>query len=127
MARTDPTDAPGQGLIPSISSHTSSLPVLYDLGAQPAESVGPGLARQYLHGAGMTVSRWTMQKGTVVPVHHHLAEQATMMLEGAADVYSQGKKFVLRAGDIIIIPPNVPHEFRFTEDTMEGTANYYLK
>ena len=50
---------------------------------------------------------------------------------------SQGKKYVMHAGDIMIIPPNVPHEFWFTQDTididifspqrqdwMDGTADY---
>jgi quercetin dioxygenase-like cupin family protein len=27
-----------------------------------------------------------------------------------------GKKYVMHAGDIMIIPPNVPHEFRFTQE-----------
>ena len=46
----------------------------------------------------------------------------------------------MRAGDIMIIPPNVPHEFWFTQDTididifspqrqdwMDGTAGYFSK
>lgn len=46
----------------------------------------------------------------------------------------------MRAGDIMIIPPNVPHEFRFTQDTIDidifspqrqdwidGTANHVGK
>lgn len=78
-----------------------------------------------------------MKKGAVVPVHSHPNEQITWFLTGAADVYSQGQKFTMRAGDIMIIPPNVPHEFHFTEDTIDidifapqrqdwidGTANY---
>ena len=53
---------------------------------------------------------------------------------------AQGKKYVMHAGDIMIIPPNVPHEFRFTQDTididifspqrqdwMDGTADYFSK
>jgi len=52
----------------------------------------------------------------------------------------QGKKYVMHAGDIMIIPPNVPHGFHFTEDTididvfsplrqdwMDGTTAYYPK
>jgi quercetin dioxygenase-like cupin family protein len=46
----------------------------------------------------------------------------------------------MHAGDILIIPPKVPHEFRFIQDTididifsprrqdwMEGTADYFSK
>ncbi len=81
-----------------------------------------------------------MKKGAVVPVHHHANEQITWIVAGEAEVYSQGKKYVMRAGDIMIIPPNVPHEFTFTEDTIDidifspqrqdwidGTTSYYAK
>ncbi len=81
-----------------------------------------------------------MKKGAIVPLHHHINEQITWITEGACEVYSQGKKFLLRAGSLMIIPPNVPHEFHFTEDTIDidifspqrqdwidGTAGYYAK
>jgi quercetin dioxygenase-like cupin family protein len=29
-------------------------------------------------------------------------------------------KHVMHAGDIMIIPPNVPHEFKFTQDTIDA-------
>jgi unsaturated pyranuronate lyase len=80
------------------------------------------------------------EKGAVVPLHHHANEQITWITQGEAEVYSQGKKYVMHAGDIMIIPPNVPHEFRFTQDTididifsphrqdwMDGTADYFSK
>jgi mannose-6-phosphate isomerase-like protein (cupin superfamily) len=54
------------------------------------------------------------QQGAVVPLHRHANERITWITQGEAEVYSQGKKYVMHAGDIMIIPPNVPHEFRFT-------------
>jgi quercetin dioxygenase-like cupin family protein len=48
----------------------------------------------------------------VVPLHHRANEQITWITQGEAEVYSQGKKYVMHAGDMMIIPPNVPHEFR---------------
>ncbi len=134
------SDAPGRGVLPLISGHLAASASLYHLDAQPIEQVGPLIYRQYLHGAQSTFVKWTMKKGAVVPVHHHVNEQITWITAGEAEVYSQGKKYVMRAGDLMIIPPNVPHEFHFTEDTididiftpqrqdwMEGTANYYIK
>ena len=32
---------------------------------------------------------------------------------------SQGKEFIVKAGDVLIIPPNVPHEFYALEDTID--------
>jgi quercetin dioxygenase-like cupin family protein len=84
--------------------------------------------------------KWTAKKGATVPLHHHANEQITWITEGAAEVYSQGRKYLLKAGDIMIFPPNVPHEFLFTADTididifspprqdwLEGRATYYAK
>ena len=42
-----------------------------------------------------------------------------MDYSGRSGSLSQGKKYVMHAGDIMIIPPNVPHEFRFTQDTID--------
>jgi quercetin dioxygenase-like cupin family protein len=75
-----------------------------------------------------------------VPLHHHVNEQITWITEGRAEVFSQGRRFVMTAGTLLIIPPNVPHEFLFTEDTididiftpqrqdwLDGTAGYYAR
>jgi quercetin dioxygenase-like cupin family protein len=134
------SDAPGRGILPNVSRHTAAAPHLYALDAQPVEQVSELLQRQYLSGSNVTFVKWIARKGAVVPLHHHGNEQITWITEGAAEVYSQGRKYLMNAGDIMIIPPNVPHEFVFTEDTididifaparqdwLDGTASYYSK
>jgi quercetin dioxygenase-like cupin family protein len=131
-------DAPGQGIIPTISLHVVGNVHLFELDAQPVEKVSDLLSRQYLDGVNSTFVKWTAKKGAVVPLHHHSNEQITWITEGLAEVYSQGKRYTMKAGDIMIIPPNVPHEFKFLEDTididifapgrqdwLDGTATYY--
>jgi quercetin dioxygenase-like cupin family protein len=112
-------DAPGRGEIPQISLHSAAMPALYDLEKQPLEEVSPGLKRRYLHGTHSTLVEWIAEKGAMVPLHHHENEQITWITKGSCEVYSQGKKFILKAGDIMFIPPNVPHEFFFAEDTID--------
>jgi uncharacterized cupin superfamily protein len=56
----------------------------------------------------------------VVPLHHHANEQITWITQGEAEVYSQGKKYVMHAGDIMIIPPNVPHSILESIKVMAG-------
>jgi unsaturated pyranuronate lyase len=134
------SDAPGRGILPNVSRHTAAAPQLYALDAQPVEQISELLRRQYLSGSNSTFVKWIAKKGAVVPLHHHANEQITWITEGAAEVYSQGRRYVMKAGDIMIIPPNVPHEFVFTEDTvdidifapgrqdwLDGTASYYSK
>jgi quercetin dioxygenase-like cupin family protein len=132
--------APGRGLMPTVSAHVGAVPTLFGLDQQPVEQMSPLIGRQYLNSAGATFCRWTMKQGAVVPLHHHANEQITWITAGRAEVFSQGQRYVLTAGTMLIIPPNVPHEFVFTEDTididiftpqrqdwLDGTASYYAR
>jgi quercetin dioxygenase-like cupin family protein len=112
-------DAPGQGILPGISEHLAARAELFHLDAQPTEKINDLLSRQYLHGTNSTFVKWTAKKGAVVPLTHHVNEQITWITEGLAEVYSQDRRYVMKAGDVMIIPPNVPHEFRFLEDSID--------
>ena len=59
------------------------------------------------------------KKGAVIPLHFHPNEQVTWITEGAAQVQSQGKTFVIKAGEVMIFPAYVPHEFVMLEDTID--------
>jgi|GEM_PF-610652 len=113
------TPAPGKGVIPSVSGHTAAVAALYDLDAQPVEQISPMIQRQYLNGSNATIVKWTVKAGAIFPLHHHVNEQITWITKGRCEVYSQEKKYVLTAGSVLIIPPNVPHEFRCTEDSID--------
>jgi unsaturated pyranuronate lyase len=113
------TEQPGSGTQPGVSGHSATLPVLYQLDQQPIEQISPSVQRQYLVGAQSTFVKWTVKKGGVFPLHHHANEQITWITEGRCEVSSQGKKFIMTAGTVMIIPPNTPHEFVCTEDTVD--------
>ncbi len=113
------TDAPGRGMQPGPSGHSAAVPTLYQLDAQPVEQISPLIQRQMLIGSQSTLVKWTVKKGGVFPLHHHANEQTTWITQGRCEVYSQGKKFVMTAGMVLIIPPNTPHEFVCTEDTID--------
>jgi quercetin dioxygenase-like cupin family protein len=113
------SDALDRGRQADVSGHSAAVPVLYQLSLQPIEQISPLVQRQYLSGAQSTFVKWTVKKGGVFPLHHHSNEQITWITEGRCEVYSQGKKFEMTAGMIMIIPPNTPHEFVCTEDTID--------
>src|SRR5262249_682678 len=113
------SDAPGRGILPQFSGHSAALPQLYELDAQPVEQFSPLVQRQMLHGVQCTFVKWIAKKGAIFRLHNHHNEQITWIVEGSCDVYSQGKKFAMKAGMILIIPPNVPHEFICTEDMID--------
>jgi quercetin dioxygenase-like cupin family protein len=47
--------------------------------------------------------------GCVFPLHSHPSEQILIILEGEEDHICGEEKFLMKAGDICIHPPNVPH------------------
>lgn len=78
--------------------------------------MGNGITRQTIHNAQSTVAKWVFPKGATVPLHHHVNEQITWITSGSVEVFTQGKRFVVKAGEVIVFPANVPHEFRSLED-----------
>ncbi|MBI5042820.1 MAG: GNAT family N-acetyltransferase [Nitrospirae bacterium] len=50
-----------------------------------------------------------MEPNTVFPVHSHVAEQITLVIEGELTFTYEGKTVVLKSGDVIAIPSKVPH------------------
>ena len=111
------TDAPGRGEIDTV--HTAAMGAIFALDAQPMEQISPLIQRQYLSGSQSTITKWTVKAGAVFPLHHHANEQITWITQGHCDAYSQGKKYVLTTGMVMIIPPNVPHELTCTEDSVD--------
>ncbi len=64
----------------------------------------------------MTVARVFVKKGGVVPEHSHHNEQISMVQQGAMKFVLAGEAKVLKPGDVLRIPPHVPHSVEAMED-----------
>ena len=87
--------------------------------AIPLEDLNPLLQRQFLVGDQIMVARVLLKKGCIVPEHSHINEQFTYILEGALKFWIDGKEIVVRAGEVLTIPPNMPHKAEAVEDTLD--------
>ena len=83
------------------------------------ETLNPLLQRQFIVGNDLMIARVLLKKGSVVPEHKHVNEQITYILEGALQFRIEGKVIVVKAGEVLCIPPNVPHEAMALEDTVD--------
>jgi quercetin dioxygenase-like cupin family protein len=83
------------------------------------EPLNPLLGRQFVVGNEVMVARVLMKKGCHVPRHSHHNEQVTYILEGALKFIIDGKEVVVHAGEVLCIPPNMPHEATALEDTVD--------
>lgn len=106
-------------VIPAISNHYHALPLQYDFDKIPLEKLSNKISRQYILGANSMLVRWFLKKGAVIPLHHHVNEQITWITEGAVEVTSQNKSYIVKAGGVLVLPPHVPHGFVALEDTID--------
>ena len=85
----------------------------------PRERLNPHIDREMVVGDKIMLARVLMKKGAHVPLHHHHNEQVTYILEGVLKFNVGGKEIVVRAGEVLCIPPNMPHEAWAEEDTVD--------
>jgi quercetin dioxygenase-like cupin family protein len=88
----------------------------------PRERVSARLERRVVTGERMMLAHVYLAKGCIVPRHSHENEQITYILEGALRfrLGEDGTEEVtVRAGEVLHIPSNLPHEAEALEDTLD--------
>jgi quercetin dioxygenase-like cupin family protein len=85
----------------------------------PIEPMSPTIDRQFIVGTHTMLARILLKKGAHVPLHSHHNEQISYILEGALRFVVDGKEVTVNAGEVLCIPPNVPHEAFALEDTVD--------
>lgn len=106
----------------------------------PSEVLSDKISRRYVYGEKAMLVRFELKKGAIIPKHHHHNEQITYILSGSVKIRMHDKDYFVSAGEVIIIPSNVPHQFEALEDTIDidvfsppredwinGTDNYLKK
>jgi len=82
------------------------------------EQLNPLVTRQYVVGTNTMLARLVLKKGAHVPLHHHFHEQMSHVVEGALKFVVDGEEIEARAGEIVCLPPHVPHEVVALEDSV---------
>lgn len=86
------------------------------------EQITDVISRRLVWGERMMIAQVVLDKGSVVPKHAHENEQITYILEGALRFWigeDGEEELVVRAGEILYIPSNVPHKAEALEDTLD--------
>lgn len=83
------------------------------------EQLNDKLSRQMISGENATVSQLFVKKGGVVPRHSHMNEQYSWIVSGSLKFVFDDREILLGAGDILVIPANVPHSAVAMEDTVD--------
>jgi len=81
------------------------------------EPLNPKLTRKVIHAKSMTIARMELQKSAVVPEHSHMNEQISIVEKGALKFLLEGVEQIVRAGEILTIPPHARHSVEALEDS----------
>ena len=88
----------------------------------PKERMSDLLERRFITGDRAMLAQVFLKKGCLVPKHHHENEQITWILEGALRfrIGDDGaEEVIVRAGEVLHIPSNIPHSAEALEDTFD--------
>jgi quercetin dioxygenase-like cupin family protein len=106
---------------------TAPAAAKYSWSTVPLEELNPQLSRRIVTGSKVMVAQVSLKAGCIVPKHHHVNEQVTYILEGAlrlwvgdkVDSQNDADGILVKAGEVLVIPGNVPHRALAIEDTLD--------
>jgi quercetin dioxygenase-like cupin family protein len=82
----------------------------------PEERVTDLFSRRFFTGDKLTMAFLTLRKGCIVPRHQHDSEQFSYCISGSLHFKIGDEELILKAGELVEIPSNVPHEAVAHED-----------
>ena len=88
----------------------------------PEEPLKEGLTRRLITSKRMMIAHIYLKKGVEVPQHAHENEQITYVLTGALQFRlgaDGARELIVRAGEVLVIPSNMPHSAVALEDTLD--------
>jgi unsaturated pyranuronate lyase len=95
---------------------TTSAVVHHRWSEVPQEQINDSILRQFISADRVTIARFELKHGGVVPRHAHENEQVSYIVSGALKFVFDDREIVVRGGELIQIPPNVPHAAEVVED-----------
>lgn len=82
---------------------------MIDISKIEEKEIMEGFTGRFIHSEYSTQAFWEVKKGAVLPVHSHIHEQTTQVLEGKMELTIDGETNVYEKGFVVVIPSNVEH------------------
>ncbi len=97
----------------------SAEATFYDLSKMKKEKMTSMVTRRMIVGTNEMLGVLYAKKGAVAVRHKHVSEQITMILKGVEKITVNDRPFIVREGQVLVIPPNVEHSGEALEDVIE--------
>lgn len=111
------------GQVTTIDSVATSKVQHFNFDDMPSETIGEGIKRKWFHGEKGQMTIFNLEKGAHIPWHKHPNEQITYIMSGKVKIKTiiDGKETIVEvgAGEVIVFPENVPHEFWALEKSVD--------
>jgi quercetin dioxygenase-like cupin family protein len=94
----------------------------YSWNEQPSEPMKGTITRRIITSERIMMGQVSFKKGDTVPRHAHENEQFTFVVDGALKFWfgnDDGQVVVVGAGEVVVIPSNLPHRAEALADTVE--------
>ena len=88
----------------------------------PAEPLKGTITRKFISSERLMIAHVFLKAGDDVPRHSHENEQLTYLLSGAMEFWigaNDEQNLIVRAGEVLVIPSNIPHRALALEDTLD--------
>jgi len=82
----------------------------------PEKEIAPGFLSKLIHTDANTINFITVKAGSTIPLHRHIHQQCSFVLEGAFEMTVEGETQVLTPGLFCLIPSNAEHGGRAVTD-----------
>jgi quercetin dioxygenase-like cupin family protein len=83
------------------------------------EKITEMVSRKIIAGHRLMLAHVYLKRGALVPMHQHESEQMTYVLQGALRAHVGGVELTVREGEVLHVPPGVPHQAEALDDTLE--------
>src|SRR4026209_2744356 len=82
------------------------------------EHLTDSIRRRMIVGVKEMLVRWEFNKGALAARHSHPHEQIVLMVHGRLRLIVGDVETIMARDDIVVIPPDTPHEAQALEDTV---------
>lgn len=91
----------------------------WKLSEVPVEVINPKMTRRMIWGERLMATLIEFKEGAVVPTHQHENEQLTYCVSGTMRFTFPDGEVILRGGEVLLIPGNVPHGAEMLDEVVE--------
>ena len=92
--------------------HEKVLPLTGEISVQPGQVVSKTLAQHH----SVSVTLFAFAKGEEISAHDSTGDAFVHVLEGTGKFTVGGKEHICKAGDVLVMPANIPHAVYAVED-----------